>query len=175
MAEAPVDIFTTIHRALWAVLNAYAPFTSLVLLNNRVDQTAEDFVDFKPNLPADATPEATIFQSAFTQDRFTVSDVAVNRSQTFNVVLTGGELSPVKINAVREAAMDGLLKSGTRLGITTSVNGNSIISWSCGGSEGLSADNPAGGNSEDRTGRLRFQSIVTVTVVFKKVISPRLA
>lgn len=165
------DIFTTIHKALWAAMTAYSPFTTLVALNNRVDMTADDFVDFKPNLPPDATPEAAIFQTAFAQDRFTVSDPAVNRSQTFAVVLTGGELSPTKINEVREAAMDALLAKGTKLGVTSSVNGNSIMGWSCGGAEGLSADNPMGGNNEDRTGRLRFQSIITVTVFFKKAVS----
>lgn len=169
MAEQ-LDVFTAVYRAVWAALVAYAPFTALVALRNRVDMTADDFEQFAPNTPPDALPEVALIQSAWSQSAFTFGNAQCTRTQTFALVVTTGKLNPVQMNRVKEAVLDALIDKGQTLGLTVAVNGNKITGWSVSGEDSLTPIEATPG--QDRT-EIRSQSVGRITVNLVKSVPRR--
>jgi hypothetical protein len=167
MADVPLDFFTTLHNAIWDLLEASDTFKGIFDVRNRVKMTADDFETFPPNVDESGTPELAIIQGGFTQNSFKFGDPAVQRTQTFTTIITSGKLSPIQINKGKEAMMDALLLKGQTLGLTQPVNGNKVVGWSLAGDDMIlagAAETPG----ENRVGQLRSQSIGRVTVTFMK-------
>jgi hypothetical protein len=172
VAEAPLDFFSTLHRAVWAALQDYQPFTELVAVRNRVDMTDDEFESFPPNATEDGTPELVVIQGGFSQGSFKTSDAGCGRTQTFALLVTSNRLNPREMNRVKEAMLDALLMKGQTLGLTQPVNGNKVIGWSVAGDDVLLAG-ASEAPGEDRAGQLRSQSIGRVTVTFMKNLPKR--
>jgi hypothetical protein len=170
VADEPVDIYTLLHKAIWTALQAHAPLTDLVAVRNFVDMTADDFDEFPPNTPDDATPEIAIIQGAWTQGPFSTASVGVNRTQSYNVIVTGGGLSPIDMNKAKERFLDALLLKGTHLGLSQPINGTTITGWSVAGNDSLVPVETSTG--EDRQA-IRSQAVGTVTISMLKNLPRR--
>lgn len=170
MADYPEDVFTVLHKHVWSVLKAYEPFTDLVPVRNLVDMTDDEFDDFPPNTPEDATPEVAVIQGPWSQGAFTTASAGVQRSCTFNVVVTAGKLSPVDLNRAKERFLDALLEKGVHLGLSQPVNGTTVIGWSVAGDDSLVPVETSTG--EDRQA-VRSQAVGRLTIVMLKNLPKR--
>lgn len=115
------DPFNVAHTAIWAALDAYAPWAAAVLAGNRIDLTGDGTVrravHRRSALPTDKRSEAEINQTGF---RFTPSanSRTSGLSQIFTLYLSDEVTRLANLNDVKWKTLKALMRAGESLGIT---------------------------------------------------------
>lgn len=160
------DIFSDTNRRIsWTLReffrNKGEPYSTVSF----VDTTADNFEAF-PQTPLRGSESeiAVVQRGDFGFDRVLSGDAGVVIHQDYGILLSTGNLNPVRANAVKEVCLDALLDQGWTLGLgKRGVNGFSIS-----GRDLITADSQS--PQQESTPNPRQQVVMIVRVYHKKPV-----